>query len=281
MIKSNLRITVFLTLALFLSGHLVAGGKLIGTSGVTQMEGSGGGGMVPWATLSGYDTRDEQSATSFFSYVQVDDFSMKAYGAAFSFYDRLELSLAHQVFNAQDSQLQLSQNIVGAKVKLIGDLIYNSFPQLSLGAQYKSAQHHDVLETLGAGNNKGLDIYLAATKAWLDGPFHRNLVVNLTLRLTKANQLGLQGFGGDKSNNYRAEFETSLGLFLNRHWVVGAEYRQKPNNLSSLKEDDWYNIFLVYIPTKDIAITSAFVELGRLAGLSRQTGGYISIQTSF
>jgi len=245
------------------------------------MEGSGGGGMVPWATLSGYDTRDEQSATSFFSYVQVDDFSMKAYGAAFSLYDRIELSLAHQVFNARETDLELSQNILGAKVKLLGDLIYSSVPQVSIGAQYKSSHHNDILETIGSKHNKGLDLYLAATKAWLDGPFHRNMVFNLSLRLTKANQLGLQGFGGDKNNNYRSTLETSVGFFLNRHWVVGAEYRQKPDNLSSIKEDDWYNIFLVYVPTKDIAITTAFVDLGRLGGLSRQMGAYISIQTSF
>ena len=37
---------------------LAGEGKLIGTAGLNQIEGSGGGGIVPWATLAGYDSRD-------------------------------------------------------------------------------------------------------------------------------------------------------------------------------------------------------------------------------
>jgi len=282
--KNKVRRGVNLTLALLgicLASFSFAGGKLVGTSGVSQVEGSGGGGMVPWATLSGYDTQDEQSATSFFSYIQVNDFSMRAWGASASYHDRFELSIARQTFHSQEIDVELSQNIIGFKAKLFGDLIYSSMPQISVGLQYKSAQHDSTLEALKAEKDTGLDLYVATTKAWLDGPFHRNLVLNATVRLTKANQVGLQGFGGDKKDSYSAVLETSVGLFLNRNWVVGAEYRQKPDNLSAVKEDDWSNVFVAFVPNKKVAITTAIVDLGRLAGFSRQRGMYTSIQVAF
>ena len=52
--KTPINALVFLIL---LSGTLPTpasanGGKLLESAGVTQFEGSGGGGLVPWATLS-------------------------------------------------------------------------------------------------------------------------------------------------------------------------------------------------------------------------------------
>ena len=33
-------------------------GKLTATGGVSQLEGAGGGGLTPWALITGYGTRD-------------------------------------------------------------------------------------------------------------------------------------------------------------------------------------------------------------------------------
>ena len=57
-----------------------ADGKLIGTAGLTQIEGAGGGGLVPWATLSGYDSEDQISASSAVTVVDVDDYRLNAFG---------------------------------------------------------------------------------------------------------------------------------------------------------------------------------------------------------
>lgn len=55
-------------------------GKIIATAGLTQVEGSAGGGLVPWATLSGYDTRDQISVGAFNTQVNVDDFRLQSVG---------------------------------------------------------------------------------------------------------------------------------------------------------------------------------------------------------
>ncbi|MDG6099039.1 DUF3034 family protein [Alteromonas sp. ZYF713] len=39
-------------------------GKLIGNAGLQQIEGAGGGGIVPWAILAGYDTDTDILALS-------------------------------------------------------------------------------------------------------------------------------------------------------------------------------------------------------------------------
>lgn len=264
-----------------LSAAVHAGGKLVGSSGVTQIEGSGGGGLVPWATLSGSATRDETSGAAFFSAVSVDDFRMTSYGASYSYHDRLEVTIAHQNFRSDDKSVQLSQNVLGLKFRLLGDLIYTPWPQLAIGAQYKNANTPNALTALGARKDYGVDFYVAATKAWLDGPWHRTFLLNTTMRFSKANQLGLLGFGGDQEDGYNTLFEASAALFLTRHWVIGLEYRQKSNQLKAVEEDDWKDAFVAFIPNKRVAVSWALVDLGRIGGKKKQTGGYMSLQLSY
>ena len=60
---------VFLLVAMILgtcpSNAYADGGRLLATGGVTQLEGAAGGGIVPWAVIGGYGTRDEIGATGF------------------------------------------------------------------------------------------------------------------------------------------------------------------------------------------------------------------------
>jgi hypothetical protein len=265
----------------FLSANVTAGGKLVGSSGVTQVEGSGGAGIVPWATLIGSGTRDEMSGAAFFSRVSVDDFLMSVYGGSYAYQDRIELSVAHQDFRSDDKSVELSQNVLGIKVRLFGDLIFTPWPQVAFGAQYKNASNPNILSAVGAKKDHGVDYYLAVTKAWLDGPLHRTVVLNTTLRYSKANQIGLLGFGSDKEDSYQPLFEVSAAVFLTRHWVLGAEYRQKSDQLSAFKEDDWRDVFVAFVPNKHVALSVAVVDLGRIGGKKKQTGSYLSLQISY
>lgn len=90
--------------SMLFSAQVLAGdGKIIATAGLTQVEGSGGGGLVPWATLSGYDTRDQVSVGAFNTQVNVDDFRLQSWGLNVSFYDRVEVSFAQQTFDLRPS----------------------------------------------------------------------------------------------------------------------------------------------------------------------------------
>ena len=46
------------------TGMALAGDRLIATSGVSQIEGAAGGGLVPWAVIAGYGTRDQFGITT-------------------------------------------------------------------------------------------------------------------------------------------------------------------------------------------------------------------------
>ena len=124
------------------------------------------------------------------------------------------------------------------------------------------------------------DFYISAARAWIDGPGHRTFLLNLNLRNSEANQLGLLGFGGDQGGR-EWQLELAAALFLDQRLAVGLEYRQKPDNLSALVEDDWTDVFIAYFPSNSVSITAAYLQLGEIAGAKNQSGYYISLQASF
>jgi hypothetical protein len=67
---------------------------------------------------------------------------------------------------------------------------------------------------------------------------------------------------------------------LNRNLAIGAEYRTKPNNLNVAEEEDAYDIFLAWAPTKNVSLTAAYVNLGNVV-VDEQQGVYASLQLSF
>lgn len=263
---------------------MAADGKILATAGLSQVEGSGGGGLVPWATLAGYDSQDETAASFFMSDVNVSDFRMTSIGVATSFYDRVELSYAQQTFVLPASLItglsltseQIKQDIVGLKVRLYGDAVYSAYPQVSAGVQYKQLDSDTVALKVGAKTDSGTDFYVAATKVHLGAVAGYNLVWNVAARATKANEMGLLGYGGSENNSYQVMMEGSVGLLLSPNWVVGMEYRQKPNNLS-IVEDDWTDVFVSYLPNKNVNITAAYVDLGTVATKKDQKGVYLSM----
>lgn len=48
-------------------------GKLIATAGLIQIEGAGGGGLAPWALITGYGTRDSVGANVHGTVVRVNE----------------------------------------------------------------------------------------------------------------------------------------------------------------------------------------------------------------
>ncbi|BBI50497.1 hypothetical protein HORIV_29180 [Vreelandella olivaria] len=73
----------------------------------------------------------------------------------------------------------------------------------------------------------------------------------------------------------------SVGVFITPQWIVGAEYRQKPDNLSVAEEDDWQSLYTAYFINKHVSLTGAWLDLGDIAGLPSQRGGYLSLQAAF
>jgi hypothetical protein len=275
-------------------------GKLLLTGGVSSIEGAAGGGLTPWATTGSYAATGEIGGTAFVTGVHARNYSLSTVGAAVSIHDRFELSLAHQNFNTKHNLtplgldgLHLKQDIVGLKVRVAGDAVLDSdtpMPQLALGLQYKKTSVGGLAPTLfgplGA-RSSGTDFYFSATKLLLG----QGVLLNATLRATKANQSGLLGFGGANKKSYQLQPEISIVKLLSSSLVVGVEYRAKPDNLQksvlgdgALKEDDWHDVFLAWAPNKNFSLTLAYVNLGRIVPAlqpKRQTGAYVSAQVAF
>src|SRR3984885_11788019 len=227
-----------LTLSPAYADALFDGGKLLATGGVSQVEGAGGGGLTSWAMITGYGSSDGIGANAHYTAVQLPDYNLHTAGVAVGLYDRLELSYAWQGFDTQDVGGTLGlgrgftfhQNIFGAKLKLVGDAVYDQdswLPQISIGLQHKENDRAAIIAAVGGRNSVGTDYYLAATKLFLA----ESLLVNLTLRETKANQFGILGFGGDKHNDYSTQFEGSTAYLISRQFALGAELRTKPSDL--------------------------------------------------
>ncbi|HET7268282.1 MAG TPA: DUF3034 family protein [Oleiagrimonas sp.] len=272
-------------------GHDVGeavGGKLLLTGGVTEIGGAAGGGLTPWAVIGGYGTRDQIGANAFYTRVDLPDYHLTDYGAMVGLYNRVELSIAKQRFNTEKvggalglgNGFTFEQTVIGVKVRLFGDLVLDQgswMPQVSIGAQHKKNDQEAVVKFVGAKSAEGTDYYISATKLFLS----QSLLVNATVRFTKANQIGILGFGGDKNDSYDAELEGSVAYLLSRHWAIGAEYRQKPDNLGIAEEDDWYDAFVAWAPNKHVSLTLAYADLGNIVIKDDQRGVYASVQVGF
>lgn len=260
-------------------------GKLLATGGVSSLEGAGGGGLSTWALVTGYGTNDGVGLNGHFTYVDVNDYSLWSEGAAIGLFDRVELSYAHQTFDTENvgaalglgAGYKFNVDVYGAKVKVAGDAIYDQdswMPQIAVGVQYKTNNRGALLHAIGAKSADGTDYYLAASKLFLA----QSLLVNATLRETKANQFGILGFGGDKHNDYSTQFEGSAAYLLSRKFAVGTEYRSKPDNLGIAHEDDAWDLFAAYFLDKNISLTAAYVDLGNIVIRDHQHGIYLSLQ---
>ena len=305
-------VPVLAGLALALPAATVAEtGKLPLTGGVSSISGAAGGGLTPWAVIGTNATEGEVGVSAFATRLRTRDYGLTSSGLALGLYDRVELSVARQDFGAApaaalnvvapfgvEPDLHLKMDIIGAKVRLLGDAVLDSdspMPQIAVGVEHKRlhpASAGGVVQFLGA-DTEGTDVYISATKLLLD----RNLLVHATLRSTNANQNGLLGFGanapGKSSRSLQPEF--SVAYLLRRDLAIGAEWRFKPDNLralgraaglgDALREDDWRDVFLVWAPSKHLSVTLAYVDLGRVVpGVTanrRQRGAYVSLQAAY
>lgn len=269
-------------------------GKFLATGGVAEVEGAGGGGITPWALISGYGTRDSWGANAHYSYLKTQDYSLGTYGVAVGIADRVELTLAQQQFEgslAPLDHLNIKQDIVGLKVRVAGDAVYEQdswMPQVAVGVLYKRNKGVGGLGALGVTNvtqlgakdDHGYDYYVSATKIL----FEQSLLLNGTLRATRANQMGILGFGGDKNDDVRVMPEVSAAYLVNRKLAIGGEYRKQPHNLGAdANAKAYYDVFVAWFPTKNVSLTAAYVDLGQITIFNTrdQKGWYLSLQAGF
>ncbi len=267
--------------SLVLTVPAMAGSKVIATGGSTSIEGAAGGGIVPWAVINGYASSGQWSVNSFTSRVGVDDFTMQNIGIGASYNNQWELSLTRQKLQLDTIGGDLQQDVFGLKYHIAGELLYSQLPQISVGLQYKKHRNSALPMAVGAQDDAGTDVYLAASKLYFAAFAGRNVLLNATVRATKANQLGLLGFGAEQHNNYQYLFESSAVLMLRPDVAVGVEFRQKPNKLAFADEQHWRDIFVGWFINPNLSVVGGYVDLGSIAGLAQQQGYYLALEATF
>nr|WP_227486617.1 DUF3034 family protein [Acidithiobacillus sp. HP-6] len=326
------------------SACLFGQGRILGTGAVTAIDGAAGGGINPWAVISGYGTNQQIGATAFYSHVLLNNYNMDAYGASVGLFNRIELSFARQSFGLGNTggtldgeindfaygggetaaqraapasaildkagltssatpaffgnSYELNQDIVGIKARLFGNVVYDQNwwePEVSVGVDlHHNEMPKNLATTLHVARN-GVSYYLSATKVWLNGIFGLTTLADVNIDVTNANQQGLLGFGGADGMGYKVLPAASVGVFLNRQVVLGAEYRDMPQNqliasksspLAPLadavsKTSAWKDVYIAWFPYKQLSLTAAYVDLGTIATMKSQNGLYLSLTSSF
>jgi hypothetical protein len=232
-------------------------GKVFLTGGVFTVDGAGGGGAVPWATITGYETRDGINGGIGFTYVSLPNYTLNFLGASVGFFDRFELSYMDTTLTTNLSNVDtvgllatalgiednlgieahgsnLGLHTYGAKLRLFGDAVYTSdsfLPQVAIGGLYKKNTNEKFVATLGGADYKDWEAYAAFTKVF----FRYSTLVNITARYTAANQIGLTGFGSCKPNgecddDKEFRFEFSTAYLLQKNFAIGGEYQQHGDN---------------------------------------------------
>ena len=233
-----------------------------------NIEGEGGGAIVPWAYVSNAskDGGVGMPAASIWTWVS-DSYTINFWPVAVSIGDRLELGFAYQnldistlksdlrsdssaaltAANRLDAKLDNLQMITAhAKFQFLKET--ESLPAMAISVSYKKALDIDelddnltasarktaaglpkVLKWMGVDDDSGFEVNLMATKLWKT---KIPLLTSVNLRYTQANQLGFLGFSDDWSLNP----EFTLAILPEPNVAVGVEYRHKPNKLRSLNQ---------------------------------------------
>jgi hypothetical protein len=281
---------------------LTSSSKLLATGGVSSLTGPGGGGIVPWALITGYGTDREIGGSVYGSFADTGHLSVTDGGIGIGLFNRVELTYSHLSLNLGNNYASvvtqtlnhgsnsLNVNNEGIKVRLFGDAVYDQYiPQVSAGAVFSQSQNKTLVEYIGSRPD-GITYYVAATKLLFDAFLGRDVLLDADLIETKANQLGLLGFGAHGQNGYHPEFGGSAAVLLNRGLAVGVEYRTQPMEQKAVgQQNNYADIFVAWFPAKHLSITAAYAYLGDVApavdsppGSTKNQGGfYISGQLAF
>ena len=261
--------------------------KLLLTNGVTSVEGASGGGLATWSTIAGRGSERALGISAHVTGIALPDYGWQSHGLALGIHDRVELAYARQNFDTRavgaalglGRGFRFNQDIFSAKLRLAGDLVYGPalLPAIAVGVQHKRSLDGAIVRAVGAASAKGTDFTVSASKLLLS----RSILVNATARLTRANQFGLLGFGGDKHKGRTVQFEGSLAWQASRRLALGGEFRTRPDNLGIARENDAFDLFAAWAPMRNLTLTAAYVDVGSVATFKGQRGALFSLQAAF
>jgi len=170
----------------------------------------------------------------------------------------------------------------------------NSFglplPAVSAGAHFKynyglktiNRRLGNAFDGIGFDKHYGIDYTLTATKMFPTLALGRPLIVTGGLRLSKAAQLGLLGFG----KTYRGSFEGNV-VILPADWLVlGYEFREKRNPYGKIPgligdEDNWHALSASVIVNRHLTVSLLAGLLGHVANANADDTWGVEVKYEF
>ncbi len=266
MVKRVLTFFIMAALVFVLNTQAKAGVPLL------NIEGEGGGGIVPWAYLINPAKDGKIGSPSLGAWTWISSgYTINFWTAGISLTDRVELGFAWQNLDITqlrddlrgDSYLALNPILAGAYLDTGDDNMQmitahakflllketDSRPAVAVSAEFKKALGTDDLENnltsgvrsvLGAGAPKLLEWMGVDSDSGVDFNLMATklwktkmpILTAVNLRLTKANQLGFLGF----SDDYSLHPEVTVAVLPEPNVAIGMEYRHKPDELKSVND---------------------------------------------
>jgi len=272
------------------------------------IEGYSGGAITPMAYLCNYCNcgcggKHMTCPTVSYSYMNISTKHLHTFAVTQTFWNRVELGYAmNQLWlgSLYDDIRKMGLNPVRRDVimhnfNVRGKLLEeNSFglplPAVAAGVHFKynyglediNRRVGNAFDTIGYDKNYGVDYTLTATKMFPTLAFGRPVIVTGGLRLSRASQLGLMGFG----DTYRPSFEGSVVCLPTDWLVLGYEFRQKRNPYGKIPgligdEDNWHALSTSVIVNKHLTISALAGLCGNVANANADTTWGLQLKYEF
>lgn len=137
-------------------------------------------------------------------------------------------------------------------------------------------------DTIGFDKQYGVDYTLTASKTLPTLAFGRPVIVSGGVRLSKAAQVGLLGFG----QTYRGSFEGSAACLPTDWLVLGYEFRGKRNPYDKIPgligdEDNWHALSASVIVNKHLTISGLAGLCGNIGNANADTTWGLQVKWEF
>jgi len=252
--------------------------------------GYGGGAVTPMAMFCNPGAPGSTASLPSVGYTFISFAGKKFHAVTISqvFFERIEFSYAYNYLNVGSFYNQANKvsggslnmghdnvqlhhfNLRGMLIR-DGDFDCKLMPAVAAGIHFKYNSRiaeindnlGDALEGLGYDDDFGIDFTLVATKLFIEPLFDRPLIFTAGMRLTRAAQLGLFGFGGD----YNVNFEGSVVYWPVDMLAIGYEFRQKQDPYHGIpgllyQEDSMHTILVALILSDRLTVAGVIAWAG-------------------
>jgi len=245
-------------------------------------DGGDGTNSVEKSSLDGIVSRPQVGAW----YVSLNDAKIDwgAFGAAFTFADRLEVSAGYELVNARKyGDRSINKYNLGAKLKLLDE---NSFdtswvPAIAVGGIYKytDSKTVDALKL----DDDGFDAYVVASKLITQTPVP--VLVSAGALYTDEVVNGVVGH-----NHYDLVAFANVDVLPAENIAIGVEYKQGARVGDGIRNHDYWDGHVAWFVNERLTLVAALVQTGdkdkfyrhgNAKGLGVGDGLVLSVQYQF